>query len=224
MHITVFVAGTNTPSNSDCLAEAFIAGLQTGSNVTIEKIYVRDLQLDHFTLDHYRPETDQGPGGKLLLEAIQRADAVVFSSPVWNFSVPAHLKNMIDRMGSFALDTETRSRGQLKGKPFFFLFTGGAPLAAWKGLMRFTTLHVREAIRYFGGTIVGTHYVPKCVMGRGVFGCMIKERPEDLQRGQDLGQTFRRTVERYMETGTFSLKLRLIARFYYWGQRIIAKL
>ncbi len=224
MNILLLVAGTNVPSNSDCFADAFISGMQKSGPITLEKIYVRDLNLDHFTLEHYKPETVQGAGYERLKAAVLKADAVVFSTPIWNFSVPAHLKNMIDRMGAFGLDTETRSKGTLNGKPFFFLFTGGAPTAAWKGLMRFTTLHVREGIRYFGGSIAGTHFAGKCVAGRGKFGCVIAERTDVMDDASRRGEGFRRYVDHYKATGKLPWKTRMAATLYFYGQRMMAKL
>ncbi len=224
MHILILVAGTNVPSNSDCFADAFVHGMQNAGPLTITKMYMRDLELSHFTLEHYKTETDQGEGFKKLQNAVTEADAVVLSTPIWNFSVPGHYKNLLDRMGAFALDTETRSHGTLGGKPFFFLFTGGAPVAAWRGLMRFTTLHVREAVRYFGGTIVGTHFAGKCVAGRGKFGCVIAERSDVMSEAGKRGMQFRTLLDRYTATGKLPLKIRLIATFYFYGQRVMAKL
>ena len=103
---------------------------------------------------------------------VENASGLVIATPVWNFGVPAHLKNFIDRMGSFALD-ETRSRGTLNGKPFYIIFTGGAPKPAWTGLMKKTTAFVPEALRYFGATYIGHHFEPKCVKGRGKFGLVV---------------------------------------------------
>src|SRR3989338_4220001 len=136
--ILVLVAGTNDPSNCDTLAEAFTEGLRHVPETEINKVFVRDLHIDHFTLDHYREGGPEEEDFRKIRSLVLDADGIVVATPIWNFSVPAHLKNLIDRMGTFALDRETRSDGQLGGKPCCFLFTGGAPVPAWKGLQRFT--------------------------------------------------------------------------------------
>ena len=223
MEILVLVAGTNDPSNADCLADAFVHGMEEGRSLHVRKIRIRDLQLQHFTLELYKEGADQGPDLRRIEELAMHADAIVVSSPVWNYSVPAHLKNLIDRMGSFALDRETRTKGQLRSTPCFFLFTGGAPVVAWKGLMRFTTHHVREAFRYFGGTIVGSHYVGKCMVGRGTFGCVLNERPDVIVATKKRGRAFVRVVERFRETRVLPLRFRIFNAAYTLGQRIIAK-
>ena len=80
-------------------------------------------------------------------QLVQQSDGVVIASPLWNFSVPGHLKNLIDRMGSFCLDSESRSLGMLKGKPFYCILTGGTPIAAWYGLQKKTVSHLPVSIR-----------------------------------------------------------------------------
>lgn len=223
VRILVLLAGTNAPSNTALLADAFAAEVRK-NNIQTETIRIDDLQLAHFDLQHYDAKTDQGAGFKRLQVAIQQASGVVIATPIWNFSVPAHLKNLIDRMGSFALDAETRSKGTLGGKPFFFIFTGGAPLAAWKGLMRFTTSHVPEGIRYFAGTIAGKYYEPKCLIGRGKFGLVVDKRPESIAAMRKCAARFCAFVEYVNKTGKLPLWNRIVTWGYKKGQRIIAKL
>ncbi len=223
MKILHLNAGTNDPSNSRTLADAFCRGMQKLENMAVETIRVVDLDLAHFTLAHYDPATDQGADYRRLEAAVKTADGVVISTPIWNFSVPAHLKNLIDRMGAFALDAETRSRGTLGGKPFFFVYTGGAPLPAWKGLMRFTTMHLPESIRYFGGSVFGRRFEGKCTPSKGAFGLVMDKRAEALKRAEADGERFARRTARFAKDGTLPLSIRIVTWFYRKGQRIIAR-
>lgn len=222
VRILVLIAGTNDPSNAEYLADLFIDGLRTIPDVLVEKICLRDITLPHFELQDYACGR-QGPGFDHIRMLMQSCNGIVIASPVWNFSVPAHLKNVLDHIGCFALDSETRSEGQLKGVPCYFLFTGGAPTVAWKGLMRFTTMHVPEAMRYFGASPAGVHFEGKCMKGRGKFGLVLDQRPELKQMMLKKGHTFALVAQQFQQTGRLPLSYQLIANLYRWGQRILAK-
>ncbi|MDP6561407.1 MAG: NAD(P)H-dependent oxidoreductase, partial [Candidatus Peribacteraceae bacterium] len=180
MNILVLVCSTNKPSNSEFLADSFLQGAKDACACDVHKIRLFDFPLPHFTLDCYSGSCIAPKEYLELKKRIEEADGVLIATPVWNFGVPSHLKNFIDWMGCFGLDTETHSKGTLHGKPFYFIFTGGAPTAAWKGLMRFTTMFVREAIRYYGGTVTGLYYEGRCTLGRGKFGLVVDTREKSL--------------------------------------------
>ena len=127
-------------------------------------------------------------------------------------------------MGAFCLDEETRSKGVLGGKPAYFLFTGGAPAAAWKGLMRFTTSHLPESMRYYGASVIGKLYEGRCTLGKGVFGLVIDRRPEVLQKARRAGQKFCRIVVNFSQTQTLPLRYSIMRKAYGFLQMIAAKL
>lgn len=217
--ILCLVAGTNDPSNSATLAAAFADGARD-AGVAIETVFLRDLHIEHFTMERYHASCQPNDDFCALQEKIEQAHGIVIATPIWNFSVPAHLKNVIDRIGAFALDEETHSKGQLKGKPFFFLFTGGAPLIAWKALMYITTMHLSEAMKYYDGTVVGRHFEPKCMVGRGQFGLVVDRRPQSLAKMRRDGLRFAQIVKTYALTGTLPLRIQLRHRFFTWAYRI----
>jgi multimeric flavodoxin WrbA len=220
MRVLVLIAGTNDPSNSAFLAEAFIAGMRSVGGVTVEIIRLKDLHINHFTLERYSPSCKPEDDFCRVQELLIAAHGVVIASPIWNFSVPGHLKNLIDRIGAFALDQETHSKGQLKGKPFYLLFTGGAPMIAWKALMYLTTLHLPEALKYYGGTICGKDYEPHCTKAKGQFGLVVSERPETLARMRRNGERFAACVERFAATGSLPRSAALRHRFFEFLYRI----
>lgn len=222
MTILLLVAGTNEPSNSALLADAFADGAR-GAGVTVEVLRVRDLTLAHFTVECYAPGYSNEPDYERLKAAVERASGLVIATPIWNFGVPAHLKNLIDRMGAFALDA-THSKGTLGGKPLYTIFTGGAPLPAWTGLMKQTTSFVAESLRYFGATPCGTLFEGKCTPGRGVFGLVIDKRPEALARAKAEGAAFARIVTAFAQNGSLPLRQSLFRRLYGIGQRIMKAL
>ena len=220
MHILLFVAGTNIPSNSDYLADRFIEGMKEVPNTSVTKIRLKDVIIEHFDLRFYDASTDQGEGFKAVERQIRESDAVVIASPIWNFSIPAHLKNLIDRMGSFGLDAETHSLGTFKGKPFYLIFTGGSPTPAWTGLQKKTVSHLPTSIRYFGGCVIGSHYEERCTKGRGQFGLVVDQRSQSIKTMRKRGEYFAGVVSTFATTG----KLPMRERFIFWLFQIAQKL
>jgi NAD(P)H-dependent FMN reductase len=220
MKFLILVAGTNDPSNVEYLADRFGEGLKEGGADEVVKIRVRDLDLRHFTADCYESGCPIEPGFARLQREVQSAQGVVIATPIWNFSVPAHLKNAFDRMGSFALD-RTRTKGQLRGLPFYCIFTGGSPQRAWI-LMRETTSHIGKALEYFGAIHTGTHFEPRCMPGKGVFGLVVDKRPDVLTKMRIEGKHLAEAVKagRVHHRGNWLLRFgmlseRLLER---WGK------
>lgn len=219
--VVVVVGGTNEPSNSNMLADAFIEGMNRVTGVCHKKFRLKDMNIEHFTLAHYatHPRDHEDDFSKTV-DYLIGCHGVVIATPIWNFSVPAHLKNFIDRMGSFGLDSETHSKGQLNAKPFFLLYSGGAPMIAWKALMYLTTLHVTEAIKYYGGTVVGRHFEARTVPGKGKFGLVVDQRPASLERARKSGEKFATIVLHYAQNGELPLGIRIGYQFFTFLYRV----
>lgn len=200
--VLVLIGGTNDPSNSALLAEHFTYGLRQVDGVHVETIHVKELDLPHFTLEHYAPDATLTEGYARLKQAVERAKGLVVATPIWNFSAPPHLMNLLDHMGIFALDPATRTTGLLPRTPFQLIFTGGAGMFAWKTMMADSTSHVREALKYFGATHMGTHFEPKCVKQPDrTFGLVVDQRPETLALMKQKGKAFGELTKAFAETG-----------------------
>ncbi len=223
MKILVISASMNDPSNSDFLADRFIEGMKQGG-AEVDKIRLKDIQLEHFTLKFYEPNVVVEPAFADLEKKMKEANGVVIATPIWNFSIPAQLKNLIDRMGSFGLDAEWRTKGQLGGKPFFLIFTGGSPAPAWPALMNMTTSHVPVSLKYFGATVAGTHYEPRCTPGGGKFSIVVDQRPESAALMKKKGEDYAKVVKQFAETGKLPVSMRFKEKMYAIGQRIVKKL
>ena len=223
MRILVLIAGTNDPSNSATLADVFCDGLhRTGA--TIDRIALKDLRIEHFTLAHYEKHHPEEDDFRRIHAAFDSCDGFVIASPIWNFATPGHCKNLIDRIGVFGLDEQTRSKGQLGKKPFYILFTGGTPMPVWKGLMEMTTSFVREAFRYFGATYIGTYFEPKCVRGSGKFGLVVDRRPDSLLKVRSEGERFGKIVRTFAETGQLPAGRKVAGVLYKIGNAIVKRL
>jgi multimeric flavodoxin WrbA len=184
---------------------------------------LKDLTIHHFSLEDYQLGKTIDDDFQKIEDGIKQSDAVVIASPIWNFSVPAHLKNVIDRMGSFSLG-ENRTMGTLEGKPFFFLYTGGSPAPAWPALMRGTLRHMKISIQYFGGSVVGMDYEGRCTQGKGRFGLVVHERPESIARMKKKGAGYATQIDRFLRTGILPLRYRMSVKIFAWGQRLIRKI
>ncbi len=220
--ITVIVAGTNEPSNSNMLADTMIEGMKVAfPGMIVNKVRLKDVSIGHFNLDCYGPSCPID-GLTHVQSFIEQSDGVIIATPVWNFGVPAHLKNLIDRMGAFALDP-SHSLGTFNGKPFFLIFTAGMPKAAWP-FVRKTVSHVPIALQYFGGSVLGTLFEGGCTKGRGVFGLVVDQRPQSLSLAKEKGAVFAKQVQNFKHTGTLPLRYVLIKKFVRLSQRIKKKL
>ncbi len=103
--IAVLVGSLRKGSYSGMLADALIR--LSPANMTFRKVEIGHLPL-------YNPDLDGGEGGEAwaaFRDEIRDADGVLFSSPEYNRSVPATIKN--------ALDVGSRPMGSSvwKGKP-----------------------------------------------------------------------------------------------------------
>jgi len=73
----------------------------TGALVAAQQLCGDDAEIDIFDISDFPPfnqdsEKDVPANVTKLKAAIRAADAVIFSSPEYNYSVPGHLKNVID--------------------------------------------------------------------------------------------------------------------------------
>lgn len=154
--------------NSDSMLDAFITGITEFSNektmVEVEKIYLSDIPFDDYSY-----EVKDGPlpheiKFKELFEKLERADGLVIATPTYNFSVPAKLKNFIDRIRPLALDFKSsNSLGQPVGKlgylRTYFLVSGGTPNWAHAfTFFAFPAFWMRGVFLYFGAKCMGTLY------------------------------------------------------------------
>ncbi len=149
--------------NSDTMLDAFISGIDTNT-LDIEKIYLHDIAIDLYSYIN-----KDGPGiheeeFKKLIEKIKHAQGLIIATPTYNFSVPAHLKNFIDRLRFFALDFKKKNRieqpvGLLPHLKTFFIVSGGTPTWAQKILFfAFPPFWLRGVFLYYKSMCYGAYY------------------------------------------------------------------
>ena len=150
--------------NSDTMLDSFLSGIEEIGGVEVEKFYLNDIEFERYSYEIKDGPLPHEKEFKGLTDKIQRADALVIATPTYNFSVPAGLKNFIDRMRFFALDFERCNRlGQPVGKldylQTYFLVSGGTPTWAQKILFfTFPPFWLRGVFLYFGAKVMGAFY------------------------------------------------------------------
>ncbi len=129
-------------SHSTRLANAVVERLVASHTPAEVRVTVRDLgrtphpQLDEAALQAlFTPEEARSPEqaarvalDDALIAEIQAADAVVLGVPMYNFGVPAQLKNWIDAISRARVTfryTEQGPEGLLKGKKVYVVLTRG---------------------------------------------------------------------------------------------------
>ena len=165
MKILALSCSPSRGRNSDTMLDYFILGMKEVSDIEVEKIYLEDVPIDT-----YRYENRQGPSphenefAQLSEKITKEISGLVIATPTYNFSVPAHLKNFIDRIRFFALDLDKRNRfgqpvGMLGGLKTYFLVSGGTPNWAEHILFfTFPAFWLRGVFLYFNAKVYGAFY------------------------------------------------------------------
>ena len=224
MNITLILASPNHPSNSETVAQSFVEGINSVENANIATVHLSNMDLAYFTPEYYEEGAVVEEDFQKFESIIQASDGIVIATPVWNFGVPGKLKNLLDRMGSFALDKEQRRNGQLNGLPFYLIFTGGAPTVAWKGLMHNTTAFVREGLKYFGCTFIGHLYEGGCAATPKGSDPVVLAREDSLQKARERGSQFGKIVQGYASDGSLPAKYKRKNKIYRMLNNLVSKL
>lgn len=150
--------------NSDSMLDAFIEGMSECDQVAVEKIYLNDILIDYYSHKNSKGVGEHEAGFKNLIEKIQQSSGMVIATPTYNFSVPANLKNFIDRIRFISLDLEKinwlrQPTGKLDHLRVFFLVSGGTP--AWAETIlffAFPAFWLRAVFLYYRAQCLGAYY------------------------------------------------------------------
>lgn len=167
-HTMKILALSCSPSrgrNSDKMLDNFILGMQEIEHIEIEKIYLEDIPIDFYKYENrLGPQEHEVEFAKLCHKISNGINGLVIATPTYNFSVPAHLKNFIDRGRCFALDFENKTRlgqpvGKLSHLKTYFLVSGGTPKWAETILFfAFPAFWLRGLFLYFNAKVMGAFY------------------------------------------------------------------
>lgn len=149
--------------NSDSMLDAFIEGAKS-EEIYIEKIYLSDIPMDIYTFENRLGPSEHEVQFKELIEKIKCTQGLIIATPTYNFSVPAHLKNFIDRIRCFALDFNHKNKihqpvGLLTHLKTYFLVSGGTP--RWAQILlffAFPAFWLRAVFLYYASQCYGAFY------------------------------------------------------------------
>lgn len=165
MKIIALSCSPSRGRNSDTMLDHFILGMREVPDIEVEKIYLADIPIDVYTHENSKvPSPHETQFAELSKKIRDDIQGLVIATPTYNFSVPAHLKNFIDRIRFFALDFTHRSRlgqpvGALGHLQTYFLVSGGTPNWAERLVFfTFPAFWLRGVFLYFGAKVMGAFY------------------------------------------------------------------
>jgi multimeric flavodoxin WrbA len=174
MNILVISGSPRKNGNTEIMVEAFVKGARaSGNTVTVKKmseLTVAPCKDCEYCFSHDGICT-QHDGMTEILAAVDRADMMVFASPIYWFNVSAQLKAVIDRLYA-------RAKKGFNPTCAGLLLDSGSPnvyegaIAAYKGMLHF--LHWRDR-----GIITISGMESKGLMSRS----------PDLQKVEDFGRS-----------------------------------
>jgi len=165
MKIIALSCSPSRNRNSDTMLDSFIAGMKEVPDIEVEKIYLEDIPINNYNYNNSKGPQENEQLFKQLTDKINNeASGLVIATPTYNFSVPAHLKNFIDRIRFFALDFKDKNNlgqpsGMLGNLKTYFLVSGGTPNWAEKILFfTFPPFWLRGVFLYFNAKVLGAYY------------------------------------------------------------------
>jgi multimeric flavodoxin WrbA len=165
MKIIALSCSPSRKRNSDTMLDYFISGMKEEKDIEIEKIYLEDIPINTYNYQNSTGPQENEQLFKELSEKIEKeASGLIIATPTYNFSVPANLKNFIDRIRFFALDFKNQNnfgqpKGMLKNLKTYFLVSGGTPNWAQKILFfAFPPFWLRGVFLYFNAKVMGAYY------------------------------------------------------------------
>ena len=161
--VIVIYGSPEERSNSAVMADHFIKGMKQDKDVEVFEVYLKDLVFDMYCHAKKAPSEYESDFCRLTKE-LQKAHGLVIATPTYNFSVPAKLKNFVDRIGFIALDYKQKNwmgqpvpkLGHLKT---FYLVSGGSPKIIQKLLFfLFHPFWLYVVFKYYGAKPKGAVY------------------------------------------------------------------
>ncbi len=177
-NVLIISSSPRKGGNSDVLCDEFLHGAKDGGH-NVEKIFLRDKNLNYCTGCGFCNSNDytkcaQQDDGNELMDKMEKADVIVFSTPIYFYAIAGQMKTFIDRICS--------RYTHLQNKEFYYIMTAadaskGAiqfALGEFKGLMACLDNPIEKGYLFAGGVwqkgeIQNTPYIKQAYeMGKNV--------------------------------------------------------
>ena len=180
MKILALSASPHLNGNSARLVDEVLAGAREtgaeGERIDLNTLQIRGCQGDYACKKHGRCGVKDDM--QVLYDKIDAADAVVFASPVYGFTVSAQLKTVLDRMFSY-LNMDLTTRISPAKRSALILAQGQADSQAFMPFLEAVPRSL--GMLGFGKTEV--------LVGAGLYAVTdAAQQPELLSRARDLGR------------------------------------
>ena len=193
--IIAIATSPNKDGNSETLLDSFLSGID--AQISVKKVRLHDIDFADFSHEFSKePDKNIEPEFRELCDEIRKADGIIIAAPTYNFSVPSKLKNLIDRIGYFALDYKKMNivkqpTGLLGDKKIFTIITGGTPnLFRYFLFFLFPGFWMRAVFAYYGCFSYSTRYA-----GELTYSNPAKNKPKLLAKFKKLGARFSKKIE-----------------------------
>ena len=106
--ITAIIGSPEEDGNSETLLYSFLKGME--QDQVEAKIYdLKQIDLAYHCHNCKTPLDSETEFSNLISD-IETSQLLIIATPTYNFSVPARLKNLVDRLGFMALDYQNLNR------------------------------------------------------------------------------------------------------------------
>ncbi|MFP4514763.1 MAG: NAD(P)H-dependent oxidoreductase [Parcubacteria group bacterium] len=189
--ILILFASPNREGNSASLGKKFLSQIDT-NKYEVEEVYLYDWNLDYCSNDNFNfgPEKKEIEAeAKELFKKIEKSKYIVLTTPIWNFGVPAILKNFFDRASNFGRvwsQEKGRKESNWKDKKFYLFFTTGAPKIALT-LNFLAIVQIILSIKYYGAKKKIIKVMGNCGNGKeNLVNSRKKELIKIAKKGQEI--------------------------------------
>lgn len=182
MHVLSLISTPRANGNSGILADAIAEGAQA-SGATVETLRLGELDIRPCMACDACQDGEAEPcviadDMPTLRRAVEKAQAFIFSSPIYFFTMSGQMKVALDRLYSLGGAGHFNA---LRGKPVALAFTYGAPDPLESGVMN-AVRTFQDACAFLGAPVVGWVHASCAEAGS------VRANTDEMRIAADLGR------------------------------------
>lgn len=152
-NVLVISSSPNYQGNSNLAATWLVSGINQ-EKYNVDWIHLYNLHIQSYTNKNRNADIKQidDQDTRKIITRIEKSDKIIITTPIWNFSLPSVLKNLLDRAlysGRVSLKNKQTKVPGWPGKRFYLLFTMGAPwYKSWFNYLGVIQIYL--TLKYYG--------------------------------------------------------------------------